>query len=683
MLSLPAQFSALCSEDQEDTEAFIMGTADQLLELIFCWIKEKERFADNLRKLAEELESLREKCNVGECVGSSLKVLGAATMIGAGVATFFTFGATAPLMASAYTYTGIGSAICQTTKLIEHLCSSSTMKKVKNIEEKSNEIAKEIQELFQKLKSEKKEVNPLAEPDELHHIMAEFLRAIARQSGLNVQIINDSMLNDMLIHALQEFPLDMISDMDSRGAVGGSSSARAGRRSEGHFENWTGIYRAVGGSSSAGAGPRSEGHFENWTGISNTKSTPQMRKLTSILCGGVLSVVLISIQHKGIHKGKANLSDTVLHLLRSTGFQTSMRIVGGLGVGGLVGGLGVQMMTRALPEMIDNWKEMIEGNHVTEASQSLRDTAYGIQETTRTLKEQIQKIKKMLQEIEQEKQKLQEIEQEQQKLKKIKKEKQKSQKTEKEQQKLKELEETEEEESSEDEDPPAVNVGLLNVHSIKNMKEKRLKIKNLITENNLDVFLLTETWLDNATADEALRETVPANFSFVQRSREGRGGGVAILFSQLLHSQIITFESTTTFECVATALRHDEWDEDVLFINVYRPPIQTKQQFCNFVDEFEMLLNEASTDYNSIVVAGDFNVHVEDTYDLKTIIFENVCMSDFDQHVPKPTHEKGGILDLVFRRNVEVSRVHVRDDGISDHSTIYFSIRPASKDAKP
>lgn len=57
----------------------------------------------------------------------------------------------------------------------------------------------------------------------------------------------------------------------------------------------------------------------------------------------------------------------------------------------VVEGLGV--ITRALPEMIDNWKEMISGDHVTEASQSLRDTADGIQNTTQKMKEQIEKIK--------------------------------------------------------------------------------------------------------------------------------------------------------------------------------------------------------------------------------------------------------------------------------------------------
>ncbi|KAK2915778.1 hypothetical protein Q8A67_000152 [Cirrhinus molitorella] len=237
-----SQFSALCSEDQDDTETFIMATADKLLELIFCWIEEKEHVADNLRKLAKKLESLREKCNASECVGSTVTMVGAVGLIGAGVATFFTGGAASPLVALASAYTGIGSTISLTTKIIEKQC-SKTMEKVKDIEKKSNEIAKEIHQLFQKLKSEKKKVDPSSKPEELeHHIMIEFLRAIARKIGVNVQIINDSMLKDMLTHTLQEFPLaKMNSDMPSCGAEGRSSSAGTGRRSEGHSGDWMSI----------------------------------------------------------------------------------------------------------------------------------------------------------------------------------------------------------------------------------------------------------------------------------------------------------------------------------------------------------------------------------------------------------------------------------------------------------
>lgn len=56
-------------------------------------------------------------------------------------------------------------------------------------------------------------------------------------------------------------------------------------------------------------------------------------------------------------------------------------------MGGAVG------LAFALSEAIDNWKDMIEKNHVTEASQSLRDTADAILEMTRTLRKQLDDIK--------------------------------------------------------------------------------------------------------------------------------------------------------------------------------------------------------------------------------------------------------------------------------------------------
>ncbi len=56
-------------------------------------------------------------------------------------------------------------------------------------------------------------------------------------------------------------------------------------------------------------------------------------------------------------------------------------------VGGAVG------LVFELPEAIDNWKEMIENNHVTEASKSLTDTADAILKTCKTLRKQFSDIK--------------------------------------------------------------------------------------------------------------------------------------------------------------------------------------------------------------------------------------------------------------------------------------------------
>ncbi|XDV21765.1 hypothetical protein PO909_026786 [Leuciscus waleckii] len=243
-------------------------------------------------------------------------------------------------------------------------------------------------------------------------------------------------------------------------------------------------------------------------------------------------------------------------------------------------------------------------------------------------------------------------------------------------QKSKEAEQ-EEDSDEETEGPPAVNVGLLNVRSIKRDQRKRLRIKEIITDKELDVFLTTETWLVNNTADEALREASPPNFTFYHKCRMGQtGGGVAIQFSPELRGQRIYFPSRASFEYVAAALKHKNWYEEVLFISVYRPPGSKSAEFKDFILDFDLLLDMASSDYNRIIVAGDFNIHVEKTRTLRTSLFDKSYIIDFEQHVEDPTHESGGILDLVLSKNVKVSDVRVRDDEISDHKTIYFRVRP-------
>ena len=47
----------------------------------------------------------------------------------------------------------------------------------------------------------------------------------------------------------------------------------------------------------------------------------------------------------------------------------------------------------ALPEAIDNWKDLIEKNHGTEASRSLRNTADDILKMCRTLKDQFDNMR--------------------------------------------------------------------------------------------------------------------------------------------------------------------------------------------------------------------------------------------------------------------------------------------------
>ena len=72
--------------------------------------------------------------------------------------------------------------------------------------------------------------------------------------------------------------------------------------------------------------------------------------------------------------------------------------------------------------------------------------------------------------------------------------------------------------------------GLLNIQSVTN---KTLEIRDLISENQYDILMLTETWLGEC--DHAkINEMTPATHTFFHRHRENRrGGGVGIMLSNL------------------------------------------------------------------------------------------------------------------------------------------------------
>ncbi|KAK2894274.1 hypothetical protein Q8A73_016758 [Channa argus] len=195
----------------------------------------------------------------------------------------------------------------------------------------------------------------------------------------------------------------------------------------------------------------------------------------------------------------------------------------------------------------------------------------------------------------------------------------------------------------------AVRVALLNVQSMNN---KRREVLDIITQNNLDVLCTTETWLQRHTGRDVLRDASPHDFSFYHQVRPYRGGGVAVQFlNTLLHKRFHFNCKITRFEFVATVLKHNEWEEPVLIVNVYRPPGSNLIEFQEFLDQFKELLKQAES-YKCVILTGDFNIW----FDPETRSFTDeflwlLPIYDFVQHVKVPTHEAGHILDLVFSRN--------------------------------
>lgn len=78
---------------------------------------------------------------------------------------------------------------------------------------------------------------------------------------------------------------------------------------------------------------------------------------------------------------------------------------------------------------------------------------------------------------------------------------------------------------------------------------------------------------------------------------------------------------------------------------VYRPPKYNK----DFINDFSVFLAEIMPKYDSVLIVGDFDVHVccTDTPMVKDFL-HLIDSFNLTQSVSGPTHEHGHILDLVL-----------------------------------
>ncbi|XP_016343849.1 uncharacterized protein LOC107690130 [Sinocyclocheilus anshuiensis] len=168
-----------------------MGVADELCEELFRWIYQQKKCADHLMDLATELEKMREAMTTGQFVGNTATVLGSATLVGTGIATFLTGGLAAPLLAVAAGITvGAGTATSLTLSLVENWKSSKTMENAEKTADKIQKIQNNVKRLQKKLQKEcqSEGFKALSSDDVQCEITARILRAMAKRSGRDLPL---------------------------------------------------------------------------------------------------------------------------------------------------------------------------------------------------------------------------------------------------------------------------------------------------------------------------------------------------------------------------------------------------------------------------------------------------------------------------------------------------------------
>ena len=165
----------------------------------------------------------------------------------------------------------------------------------------------------------------------------------------------------------------------------------------------------------------------------------------------------------------------------------------------------------------------------------------------------------------------------------------------------------------------------------------------------------------------------PPGYLFVQKPRIGRrGGGLALIHRSTVKCRLANFDvPATSFEYLATSLAiHSSC---LLLLIIYRPPSSNLNMF---ISEFSTFLELLATAPGKLIIAGDFNIHVDESGPASSQFLSLIDSFDVQQHVCEPTHVHGHFLDLVLSRACENSIVDCFvSDLISDHFAVHWSVR--------
>ena len=101
--------------------------------------------------------------------------------------------------------------------------------------------------------------------------------------------------------------------------------------------------------------------------------------------------------------------------------------------------------------------------------------------------------------------------------------------------------------------------------------------------------------------------TFPSHIAFAQIRK-------AALFSNVLPCKDVSFGTYSTFEYLAVAMKPPN---SCLMVIIYHSP----QNRLDFISEFCEFLSNIVTNYDFILICGDFNIHIDNTADCYAMQF--------------------------------------------------------------
>ena len=215
---------------------------------------------------------------------------------------------------------------------------------------------------------------------------------------------------------------------------------------------------------------------------------------------------------------------------------------------------------------------------------------------------------------------------------------------------------------------------LVNMQSVRNKTDL---LVDCILENNLDICVVTESWT-KPDDQVVLGEITPPGYKLFCNHRSGRsGGGIVTICKEQLHATCVSTGQKDSFEYME--LSFSSGAERSKSLSIYRPPYSAAHPVSSsvFFEQFGEMMESFNLSTERILIAGDFNFHVDVELDRDAKTFQSLLNSlNLQQHVTCPTHRSGHTLDLIISRATDVLVISppVADSQLSDHSSVICKI---------
>lgn len=144
-------------------------------------------------------------------------------------------------------------------------------------------------------------------------------------------------------------------------------------------------------------------------------------------------------------------------------------------------------------------------------------------------------------------------------------------------------------------------LGHLNVNSLRN---KFLEVQEMLKVGDIDILGLSETKLDGSIGHSMFK---CSNYASYRQDRDIHGGGVMCYVSSALphRRRDDLCVNELNFQSLVVEVIHQK--TKFLAVVLYNPPSTPSS---SLADIFERLCNNCSTDFQTVIFLGDFNVNI-------------------------------------------------------------------------